>query len=139
VLEAKIVAFLRDQALAAAEGLDDGDIDFGDASEFEALSIHSLLGLKLVELEDGTTKCERGYAEPSISEYELVVVDEASMVDATLFKAILQFRGRARILFIGDPAQLPPVGSVDFGIAGLHDADAAEERKLIITGGLPDA
>jgi len=37
------------------------------------------------------------------------VVDECSMLDEFLFKKIVMERGRAQVLFVGDPAQLPPV------------------------------
>lgn len=51
-------------------------------------------------------------AEPSIREYDIVVVDEASMVNEELYNFIRQvLRGyKVKVLFVGDPCQLPPVG-----------------------------
>lgn len=39
--------------------------------------------------------------------YDLVIVDEASMVGASLYRDLLSYN--KKILFVGDPAQLPPI------------------------------
>jgi exodeoxyribonuclease V alpha subunit len=45
----------------------------------------------------------------------LVVVDEASMLDLpTLYRILMQLPDGARLMLVGDPAQLPPIG---FGLA----------------------
>ncbi len=44
--------------------------------------------------------------------YDLVVVDEASMITRTMFQDLLSF-GK-KLIFIGDSGQLPPVGDVAF-------------------------
>jgi hypothetical protein len=76
-------------------------VDFG--------SIHSFLGLRLNEREDGTREC-RPEGQPTLHEYSLVVVDEASMIGSDLFARIITgARHGTRVLFVGDPAQLPPV------------------------------
>jgi len=46
-----------------------------------------------------------------MSTYGLVVVDEASMLNDELFKEIENYRGHVKLLFVGDPAQIPPVGA----------------------------
>lgn len=71
-------------------------------------SIHSLLGLKLIEHEDGNQSCQP-LGEPRIGSYDVVVVDECSMIGEQLFGLIKRSKEGARILFVGDPAQLPPV------------------------------
>jgi exodeoxyribonuclease V alpha subunit len=44
--------------------------------------------------------------------YDYVIVDEASMVDLFLMHALLKaIKSTTRIVFIGDPNQLPPVGA----------------------------
>jgi exodeoxyribonuclease-5 len=73
-------------------------------------SIHSFLGLKMNERDDGSQEC-RQERDPVLHRYDLVVVDECSMIDDHLFSQITLSRRQARILFIGDPAQLPPVGN----------------------------
>lgn len=71
-------------------------------------SIHSLLGLKLKELDNGQqeTISDR---ESTLRDYDAVVVDECSMLNRFLFEKIVMERGGAQVLFVGDPAQLPPV------------------------------
>ncbi|NYT81431.1 AAA family ATPase [Alcaligenaceae bacterium] len=74
-----------------------------------ASSIHSLLGLKLKELEDGGQTCVKD-GDSSLHNYSVVVVDECSMVSIEIFKNIIYSRRTTKIIFVGDPAQLPPVG-----------------------------
>lgn len=44
---------------------------------------------------------------------DVVVVDECSMVDLELFRHIKRHLPNAFVLFVGDPAQLPPVGEAE--------------------------
>lgn len=79
-------------------------------SEEDYRTIHSLLGLRPSQSHGKTTL--KKVAGTSLGKYDLVVVDECSMVGADLFgyiqKASEEFR--VKFLFMGDPAQLPPVG-----------------------------
>lgn len=77
-----------------------GSISFG--------SVHSLLGLKLSERDDGSQEC-LSMSDAKLHQYHLVVIDECSMISDDLFNRIVASKRRARVLFIGDPAQLPPV------------------------------
>ena len=44
-------------------------------------------------------------------EHEVLVIDEASMIDMSLFKAIMEtIPKKAKVIFVGDHCQLPPVG-----------------------------
>lgn len=72
-------------------------------------SIHSFLGLKLNEREDGSQECTQS-RDPKLHEFALVLVDECSMLGVDLVQRIALSRRLARVLFVGDPAQLPPVG-----------------------------
>lgn len=57
--------------------------------------------------------------------YNVVLIDEASMVNSTLLYGFLRnIKKDAHIIFVGDPAQLPPIGAgnpfadiINFGIA----------------------
>lgn len=51
--------------------------------------------------------------------YDLIVVDEASMVTGRMFSDLLSF-GK-KVLFVGDAGQLPPVGDKPF--SGLQDTE----------------
>ncbi len=53
---------------------------------------------------------DRG-AEPVTA--DVGVVDECSMVDEDLFRHIKRHLPNAFVLFVGDPAQLPPVGDIE--------------------------
>jgi exodeoxyribonuclease-5 len=51
-----------------------------------------------------------GQTPPNISQFDLVIVDESSMVGSVFFADLLNYRHATLVLFVGDPAQLPPVG-----------------------------
>lgn len=76
----------------------------------EFASIHSLMGLRVIEARDGTTSLKQE-GRNRLAEFDICVVDEASMIDDAMFALILQGRSMCRIVFVGDPAQLPPVSS----------------------------
>lgn len=80
----------------------------GDVWGLEFGSLHSFLGLRLKEGEDGAHRCAQDGA-ASLHEYRLAVIDECSMVSEALFTAVLRAKRNCRVLFVGDPAQLPPV------------------------------
>ncbi|MCE5293479.1 MAG: AAA family ATPase [Chlamydiales bacterium] len=69
-------------------------------AKLEAKTLHSLLGLKRIQ---------KSAKKVSLA-YDLVLVDESSMIDISLFnKLMAAVNDRARIVFLGDPFQLPPV------------------------------
>lgn len=76
----------------------------------ELMTTQAALGMKLTELESGEHRLQRE-GSACIADYDLAVVDEASMIHPDLFASMLSSRRRCRILFVGDPAQLAPVGS----------------------------
>lgn len=73
-----------------------------------AVTIHRLLGARKLD-EQGGSSFEYG-ADNQISA-DLVVIDEASMVDAELGAALLRaLPDGCHLLLVGDPAQLPSIG-----------------------------
>jgi exodeoxyribonuclease-5 len=77
----------------------------------ECRTIYSLLGLRLEA--SGEIKELKAPEDPiDLSQYRAVIVDEGSMVNAQLFAHIQTTADKYHIkfLFLGDPAQLPPVG-----------------------------
>jgi len=77
-------------------------------------TIHKLLGLKEEITADGKQIFTRNqYEKCSIDEHNLIIVDEVSMLNDDLFKEIEQYSGSVKIIFMGDPAQIPPVGRED--------------------------
>jgi len=81
-----------------------------DGAPCELMTTQAALGLKLTELDSGEHRLQEDGA-ACIADFDLAIVDEASMISAELFAAMLSSRRRCRILFVGDPAQLAPVGS----------------------------
>lgn len=76
----------------------------------KACTTFSLLGLRIDK--SGELKALVAGKEPDLSELDVVFVDEASMVNSNLF-SILQDRAYKfdfKVVFLGDSAQLPPVG-----------------------------
>ena len=55
--------------------------------------------------------------ESTVREADLVVIDECSMVDATMGQDLLSFG--TPVLVLGDPAQLPPIGSAGYFTEGV--------------------
>ncbi len=58
---------------------------------------------------------------PSLSgganEYDLIIVDEASMVDSAMFSSVIRYlekNNKTKVLFVGDKYQLPPPGVKEF-------------------------
>ena len=83
----------------------------------DASTLHSLI-YKCLETEDGP-QFELTSTSP-LAEAKLLIIDECSMVDATLGNDILSFG--VPVLVLGDPAQLPPVfGDEGFFTEALPD------------------
>jgi exodeoxyribonuclease-5 len=73
---------------------------------------YSLLGLRMDSSGEVKTIVQAGgRKEPPIASADAVVVDEGSMVNQLLFKLLMDAAKSYRIpvIFMGDPAQLPPV------------------------------
>lgn len=81
----------------------------------DGLTMQSLLGLRPdINLDDFNPNDPQfnPIAPPKINDYNLVVIDEASMINEDLYQKILKLinQKKTKILFMGDPAQIPPIG-----------------------------
>ena len=75
----------------------------------EAKTIHRLLE---VEYKDGATEPSFAHNLKNPLECDAVIVDELSMVDVTVFSALLDALPLScRLIMVGDKDQLPPVGA----------------------------
>lgn len=82
--------------------------------QVEFITIHKLLALRETIMDDGTQLFVRSsHVRPKIDHYQVVVVDEVSMLDDKLFKDLHDHAGRVKLIFMGDPAQVPPVNHID--------------------------
>lgn len=75
----------------------------------EAMTLHAALALRVTERPDGLQELTDSGDSGDLRNFDLAVIDEASMVSPGLFASALSKRGRCRLLFVGDQAQLPPV------------------------------
>jgi exodeoxyribonuclease V alpha subunit len=58
----------------------------------------------------------------------ILVIDEASMIDiATMYRLVTHLHPSVRMLFVGDPNQLPPIG------AGIVLADMIKSKKIPVS------
>jgi len=77
-------------------------------------TIHKLLGLKEKITQDGQQVFENdGFLKPGINSINLLIIDEVSMLNDDLVQKIIKYRGKLKIICMGDPAQIPPVGRPD--------------------------
>lgn len=75
----------------------------------EASTIHSLLGLKVLnDYKTGQTKLQKTN-NTEVFYNTLIVIDEASMIDSALLKIIREQTMNCKLLYIGDSAQLAPI------------------------------
>ena len=96
-------------------------------------TIHRLLRLKLKRQGDLERCEETEQTAASLENLGLVLVDEASMVDSTLLEIVLRCAHpfRTRLVFVGDPAQLPPVGEPSSPVFAMGRAAAASLSEVV--------
>ena len=101
---------------------DDSHIEDKPNNNVSYATIHKLLALRVqwTRPARGSGKepeqiLVRNYrSTPSVNNYLLLVVDEASMLDDDLFEMIEAEKNKElKVVFMGDPAQIPPVNKVD--------------------------
>ena len=81
-----------------------------ETTGYEAATIHRLLGVASIQDESGSSVIFQKNAEEPI-EADVIIIDEMSMVDIMLFKALLSAVPVAsRLILVGDASQLPSVG-----------------------------
>lgn len=77
-------------------------------------TIHSLLGLTETITSNGQvifTSKKGGGGE--MNRIKFLIVDETSMLQDEIFKMLEKYSDTVKIIFMGDPAQIPPVGKTD--------------------------
>jgi exodeoxyribonuclease V alpha subunit len=77
-----------------------------DLTGHDAMTIHRALGYS--PLEGGF---QRDESSPLSDDFDLVIVDEASMLSLELADALFRAAGDCHVLLVGDTDQLPPIGA----------------------------
>jgi exodeoxyribonuclease V alpha subunit len=75
-----------------------------DLTGHDAMTIHRALGYSPYE------GFGRDEDDPLSNDYELIIVDEASMLSLELADALFRAAGDCHVLLVGDTDQLPPIG-----------------------------
>ncbi len=96
-------------------------------------TIHRLLRLKLKRQGDLERCEETEQTAGALENLALVLVDEASMVDSSLLEIALRCAHpfKTRLVFVGDPAQLPPVGEEQSPVFSMGRAVSAALTEVV--------
>ena len=96
------------------------------ATGLETATIHSLLGLRVKNT--GFRKTELVDSGKEVPDGCLIIIDEASFIDEDLLKKIRQKTKSCKVIYLGDPCQLKPVGSDDTPVftAGIPTANLTQ-------------
>lgn len=83
-----------------------------EATGVEAKTIHRLLGGASAGYEGSNDQDEKNNDEDDMIEADVIIIDEASMIDIILMKSLLSsISVGTKIIFVGDVDQLPSVGA----------------------------
>ncbi len=102
-------------------------------------TIHSFLGLKVKEnYQTGKTTLERNKNWAPIRAKIIVFIDECSMVDQALYAEILAALPGCKLVFVGDHAQMAPVGEQQSAIyEGLDETTLVTLTEPVRNAGQP--
>ncbi len=99
-----------------------------EATSHEAKTIHRLLEVEYCDDDGGTSVFARN--ERNLLDEDIIIVDEASMIDMFLLNSLLRaVRPGARLILIGDCDQLPSVGAGNV-LKDIISSDAFNTVKL---------
>lgn len=105
--------------IAKSKLLDSSDLEEEQGKSINIMTIHRLLNYQsYINSDNGDKYFARGKIDPNWTIYNLIVLDECSMLSNQIIGDIkLQMENQAnskiKIIYVGDPAQLPPVNQSD--------------------------
>jgi exodeoxyribonuclease V alpha subunit len=124
----KAAARLQDAVTEAVAGLDPADREW--VARTDAMTLHRLLGWR----PDNRTRFRHDRS--NRLKYDVVVVDESSMVELTMMARLLDaVRLRSRLVLLGDPRQLTSVGAgavLSDLVAGYDGDPASPVASLLV-------
>lgn len=92
----------KEQGVFKTEHRHDTSVEYG--------TVHSILGLKETISDTGERKFVIDQKKTKIHDFRYLIVDEASMLNDELYHLIMEHKGaKLDVIFMGDPAQIPPV------------------------------
>lgn len=96
-------------------------------------TIHRLLRLRLRRERDLERCEETEQTALALEHLGLVLIDEASMIDSNLLEISLRCAHpfRTRLVFVGDPAQLPPVGEPESPVFQMKRSHRAHLQEVV--------
>ncbi len=96
-------------------------------------TIHRLLRLKVKRKGDIEECKETDLTSQALDQLDLVLVDEASMIDSNLLSITLSCANKSgtRLVFVGDSAQLPPIGESKSPIFTMKNVVTAELNQVV--------
>jgi exodeoxyribonuclease-5 len=87
---------------------------FNIADQLTYSTVHKLLGLKEQISNTGVQTFKPDYKDKSeLDKYKYLIVDEVSMLDDILCRELQKYSNKVKIIYMGDPAQIPPVNRID--------------------------
>lgn len=101
--------------IAKSKLFPDSEKDYGELNKIiNIMTIHRLLNYQSYIGSEGEKFFAKGKVEPNWSIYNLIVVDECSMLSNQIINDIKELNSKEtniglKIIYMGDPAQLPPV------------------------------
>jgi hypothetical protein len=107
---AGVVIYCAAPTHKAVKVIHDMTVKAGINHKVKCATIHSILGLKMVERGQEEICIPDPYATPKYC--DVMFLDECSMIDDDMIGYIMESSIRT-VVFIGDPAQLPPVNDHD--------------------------
>lgn len=107
--------------IAKSKLFPDSEKDYSELNKIiNIMTIHRLLNYQSYVGQEGEKFFARGKVDPNWSIYDLVVVDECSMLSNQIISDIKDIINKGingklntKIIYVGDPAQLPPVNQSD--------------------------
>ena len=114
----------RAQARAALRADRQGGAAHARPHGHDAMTIHRALGYSPAE-----GGFQRDESSPLSDDFDLVIVDEASMLSLELADALFRAAGDCHVLLVGDTDQLPPIGAGSV-LADLVECDVVPRVHL---------
>ena len=76
-------------------------------------TIHAIAGVRKINNPQTGKEEYKPIQDPKFNEFDLIIIDEAGMVNKELANLVIRHCKNVKIIWTGDPRQLPPVGETE--------------------------